>query len=349
MRTKGFFFRVFPILIGCVLLLQISCSREVSSIPPQYIEKGLQASEIPFSIAANSVSFHPNIVYGDAERNVYDFFKPNMEEPSSLLILIHGGGFVNGDKSKYYDSYSYRRFINSLVQKNIDVATINYRFVDPLNKKGILSSLTDAKLALQHMRYFSDSLHFHKDKVMIYGSSAGAAAAMWIGFGDEMALQNSKNPIERESTRIEGLVGISTQANYNIVAWHETVFSSFQKDGFNEASLKELIKEYRILLYSGVDNREDLTSEAAKTYLKKTDMLSMLSADDPVFYLSTDKFSGDVPTNMSEVFHHPLHVQTIQKQAEKVNAKGIYFAPQINLDNSGGESYEEFIIRTIGN
>lgn len=349
MRIKGFFFRVFPILIGCVTLLQISCSREVSSIPPQHIEKGLQESEALFSTTLNSVSFHPNIIYSDAEQNVYDFFKPNMQEPSSLLILIHGGGFVSGEKSKYYDSNYYREFINTLLQKNIAVATINYRFVDPLNKKGILSSLTDAKLALQHMRYFSDSLHFQKEKVMIYGSSAGAAAAMWIGFGDEMALQHSENPIERESTRIQGLVGISTQANYNIAAWHETVFSSFQKDGFNAASLKELIKEYRILMYCGVDNREDLTSEAAKTYLKKTDMLSMLSTDDPVFYLSTEKFSGDIPTTNSEVFHHPLHVKTIQKQAEKVDAKGIYFAPKLNLDTTKGESLEEFIIRTIGN
>ncbi|MFK7749269.1 MAG: alpha/beta hydrolase [Kordia sp.] len=326
----------------------MSCSLDVTTIPSQRIENGLQASETPFSTALKSVSFHPNIEYGDDERNVYDFFKPNLKTPSSLLILIHGGGFVNGGKANYYESYRYRGLINRLLKKNIAVAAINYRYLNPEDTLGILNSLNDAKQALQHLRYFSDSLHFQKDKVMIYGSSAGSAAAMWLGFGDERAKPKSENPIERESTRIQGLVGISTQANYDIATWHNTVFSSFQKDGFTEASLKKMIKEYRILVYYGIKTREELASERTKAYLNKTDMLSMLSADDPLFYLSTEETSGDIPTKMSDVFHHPLHVKTIQQRAVKVGAKGIYHCPQINLNTTKGESYEEFIIKTIG-
>ena len=349
MLAKKIFPILFRTLLLVVFLVQVSCSPDINSIPPQHLENGLQATTLPFSTSLHTTSFHANIVYGDDARNGYDFFKPNQKEPSSLLIMVHGGGFVNGDKSKYYDSYSYRGFINRLLEKNIAVATINYRFVDPLEDKGILNSLHDVKRALQHMRFYADSLHFNKKKVMLYGSSAGSAAAMWIGFGDDRAIETSKDLIERESTRIQGLVGISTQANYDIAEWHKTVFSSFQKVGFTAESLEELIKEYRILLYYGIQNKADLASEATKLYLQQTDMLRMLSKDDPAFYLQTDQFSGAVPTNMSEVFHHPLHVKTIQQQAEKVGVEGMYNAPQINLDTTEGETYEAFIIRTIGN
>ncbi|WP_298514517.1 alpha/beta hydrolase [uncultured Kordia sp.] len=349
MLAKDFPSILLRILLLIVCILQVACAPEVSSLPSQHIEKGLQEFESPISTSLNSVSFHPNIIYGDDKRNRYDFFKPNTEKVSSLLILVHGGGFVNGDKSKYYDSYRYRGFIDRLLEKNIAVATINYRFVDPHNNQGILNSLHDVKRALQHMRYFSDSLHFDKENVMLYGSSAGSAAAMWIAFQDDMAIDAGKNSLESESTRIKGFVGISTQANYDIAQWHQTVFASFQEDGFTATSLEELIQEHRILLYYGIDTRTDLTSETTKKYLEKTNMLQMLSADDPVFYLQTDTSSGGIPENMGEIFHHPLHVKTIQQHAIKVGAKGIYYCPQIDLDTTEGESYEDFIIRTIGN
>ncbi len=348
MRNKRFFIG-FQLWMACVVVLHFSCARDIKYIPSQQIEKGLQAFETPFSTSLNTVTFYPNIVYGDSARNKYDFFKPNLKEPSSLLVLIHGGGFVTGDKANYYDSYSYRGFINRLLAKNIAVATINYRFVDPFDGKGILNSLADVKLALQHMRYYADSLHFNSESVMLQGSSAGGAAAMWMAFHDDMSIAHDQNPIHSESTRVQGIVGVSTQANYDIANWHDTVFSSFQKDGFTAKYLENLLKEYRILLYYGVQNREDLRLASTQEYLNNTNMLKMLSADDPPFYIVNTKFSGDMPTNMSEVFHHPNHVKTIQETAEKVGAKGIFYAPKIDLDTSNGETSEEFIIRMIGN
>lgn len=348
MRTKGTFF-VFQLLIACVVMLHFSCSRDIKLIPSQHIEKGLKTSEIPFSVSRDDASFYPNIVYGDSVRNIYDFFKPNFKEPSSLLILIHGGGFVSGDKTGYYDSYRYRGFINRMLDKNIAVAAINYRFVDPFDKNGILNSLEDVKLALQHMRYYSDSLHFDSEKVMLQGSSAGGAAAMWIAFQEDMAIKTDDNPILKEPTRVQGIVGVSTQANYDIANWHKTVFASFKKDGFTAETIQDLLEEYRILLYYGVKNREDVTKESTQEYLKKTNTLAMLSADDPAFYLINEKFSGEMPASMSEVFHHPLHVKAIQETAERVGAKGIYYCPKMNLDTSKGETSEEFIMRIIGN
>src|SRR6187551_3852622 len=41
---------------------------------------------------------HANVQYGPHERNVLDFWKAESEQPTPVLVFIHGGGFVAGDK-----------------------------------------------------------------------------------------------------------------------------------------------------------------------------------------------------------------------------------------------------------
>ena len=43
---------------------------------------------------------YANVPYGPHERNVLDFWKADGAGPRPLLIHIHGGGWVGGDKSR---------------------------------------------------------------------------------------------------------------------------------------------------------------------------------------------------------------------------------------------------------
>src|SRR5262249_34502912 len=40
----------------------------------------------------------PDVAYGDHPRQVLDFYKAESREPTPLVVYIHGGGWVNGDK-----------------------------------------------------------------------------------------------------------------------------------------------------------------------------------------------------------------------------------------------------------
>src|ERR1700688_3920590 len=40
-----------------------------------------------------------NVPYGPHERNVLDFWKAKSDHPTPLILNIHGGGFVHGDKT----------------------------------------------------------------------------------------------------------------------------------------------------------------------------------------------------------------------------------------------------------
>lgn len=66
-----------------------------------------------------------DVAYGPAERNVLDFYQAPGERPAPLLIHIHGGGFVGGDKKGVNAG-----MVESLKAAGIHFASINYRFVD---------------------------------------------------------------------------------------------------------------------------------------------------------------------------------------------------------------------------
>ena len=41
---------------------------------------------------------HADVAYGPAKRNVLDLYLATADSPTPLVIYIHGGGFVGGDK-----------------------------------------------------------------------------------------------------------------------------------------------------------------------------------------------------------------------------------------------------------
>ena len=42
-----------------------------------------------------------NVAYGSHPRQVLDFWKPESDKPTPLVVMIHGGGWVNGSKDNY--------------------------------------------------------------------------------------------------------------------------------------------------------------------------------------------------------------------------------------------------------
>ena len=71
-----------------------------------------------------------NVAYGEHQRQVLDFFKANSSAPAPLVLHIHGGGWVAGDKVGVGD-------LKKLLDSGISVASINYRYVTQAQSVGI--------------------------------------------------------------------------------------------------------------------------------------------------------------------------------------------------------------------
>ena len=115
-----------------------------------------------------------------------------------LVIHIHGGGWVNGDKVGVGD-------LKKWLDSGISVASINYRFTTQAQAAGIKPPvkwpLEDAARAVQFLRSKAGEWNIDKSRIAATGGSAGACSSLWLAFHDDMAQPDSTDPVARESTR----------------------------------------------------------------------------------------------------------------------------------------------------
>lgn len=308
----------------------------------------LEATDAPFDISGSASLFFENVSYGKGDRSELDFFMPADTTPSPLVIIIHGGGFVKGNKEKAYESEYHKKLINQLLSENVSVATINYHLLQKTDTEGIMQSIKDGQQALQFLRYHAKVFNIDKSRVVLMGSSAGAGMALWIGLNDDLADVRHKNEIKRESTRVSGLVCTSTQATYNIANWSAQVFGEYIDDGFTTTSIVDMMDARRIQLYVGMSLDSPYSEAKVRRYGEKLDMLAMISPDDPEMYVVNDKVAYQLPANTSELYHHPLHAKALKDKVESVSGRGVFVIPQLGIDTSEDESIFDFVMRTFG-
>ncbi len=154
---------------------------------------------------------HADVPYGDHPRQVLDFYRAESDKPTPLVLYIHGGGWMGGDKGRISSVN-----VPKLLDNGISVAAINYRFVSQAQDAGVEPPvkwpLEDAAHALQFLRSKADEWNIDKTRVGANGSSAGACSSLWLALHDDMADPDSSDPIARESTRLTcaAVVGAQT-------------------------------------------------------------------------------------------------------------------------------------------
>jgi acetyl esterase/lipase len=141
-----------------------------------------------------------NVPYGTHPRQVLDFWQAKSDTPTPVVFEIHGGGWVNGDKSGYRGSA--KRYLDA----GVSVVAINYRFVPEATEKGaeppVKWPLEDAARALQFVRSKAKEWNIDKARIGATGGSAGGASSLWLAFHDDLADPKSADPVARESTRL---------------------------------------------------------------------------------------------------------------------------------------------------
>ena len=129
---------------------------------------------------------HADLSYGPHANNKLDLWLAKSDRPTPLVVFIHGGGFVGGDKSS-----ASAAAIKQCLDADVSFASINYRFRTevPIN-----TVLRDSARAIQFLRYKSDEFHFDKTRVAAFGGSAGAGTSLWLAFHDDLADPQSRRP-----------------------------------------------------------------------------------------------------------------------------------------------------------
>ncbi|MDB6128062.1 MAG: alpha/beta hydrolase fold protein [Verrucomicrobia bacterium] len=166
-----------------------------------------------------------NVAYGRDEHQILDFWQAPSKEPTPLVLFIHGGSWLNGDKTEL-TRYDYAGDVAKYLAAGISVVSINYRFVSQAFAAGVKPPvqwpMQDAARALQFIRSKAGEWHLDKKRIALSGGSAGACSALWLAMHDDLANENSGDPVERESTRVWCAAVLSAQTTLDprqMVEW----------------------------------------------------------------------------------------------------------------------------------
>ncbi len=162
--------KIFYFLLLILFLTFISCSSE---------------SETNTSTNFSTEKTLLNVSYGSNSQQVFDLYLPanRSESSTKTLILIHGGGWVEGDKADF------NYMINSLKSSlpNYAIANINYRLAT-IGNPAFPMQINDISSVLSKLK---NSNYGISNNFGFIGSSAGAHLSMLYGYA-----YNSDNDIK---------------------------------------------------------------------------------------------------------------------------------------------------------
>jgi acetyl esterase/lipase/GH43 family beta-xylosidase len=139
------------------------------------------------------------VSYGPHKRLKLDFWKAESDNPTPLVLIIHGGGWQGGSKERanlFVD-------VKTLLDAGISVAANNYRLMS--HAKGVTppvkAPMHDCARALQFLRSKAAEWNIDSARVGLAGASAGACTSLWLAYHDDLADPASNDPVARQSSK----------------------------------------------------------------------------------------------------------------------------------------------------
>ena len=283
-------------------------------------------------IKADSYTVFKNISYGPDKKNNLDLWMADPESKTPFVIYIHGGGFGAGSKNAAYTKNNFKR-VKRLLENNISFATIDYRFKN--NDDFLLSSLNDAKRALQYLKFNNEKFNLLKNKVALMGASAGATSSLWVGLQDDLSDQNSTDPVLRESTKVSCIVGMAAAHSLNLNRWKEMA-------NVDEDYLKSIFEKY----LGKMDTEKWMKRSFDENYISEVDFFEKMDANDPpIFIFNPGK--NRKPKNIADFHHNPLHAKVLKERADSLKIKNVVYAPRIGIIDKSGQGVVDFITENL--
>jgi acetyl esterase/lipase len=125
----------------------------------------------------------------DGQELPVDLFLPNRaEEPTAVVVFIHGGGWFLRGKLDYHD------YASVLAINGMAAAAIEWRRVPP---NGFHDQVADIKDSIRWLRANAEHFNIDPDRIGIYGSSSGghlAAMTALTGDGDGFSDDDPEGP-----------------------------------------------------------------------------------------------------------------------------------------------------------
>ena len=157
------------------------------------------------AVSPEAIAFptYPNVPYAFIEGAplLMDIYVPNGDGPYPVVLYIHGGGWVSGDKGEWDEG-----FIDYLFQSGIAFASMEYRLTadSRFSERTFPAQIQDVKGAIRYLRASAGSYKLDPDRIITWGSSAGGHLSALAGTSGGVA-------------ELEGAVGGNLDRSSNVL------------------------------------------------------------------------------------------------------------------------------------
>lgn len=132
-----------------------------------------------------------------------DLWAPAGEGLVPLVVWVHGGGFMFGDRRILPETFRPDQVVDAFLGAGIAVASIDYRHA---LEAPFPAQLLDAKAAVRWLRRFGPGLGLATERIGIVGESAGAHIAASVGLTAHRADLEPAHGVPGESSAVQAVV-----------------------------------------------------------------------------------------------------------------------------------------------
>jgi len=273
------------------------------------------ATTLPSGISTINCLFYEDVVYKGVSRGIFDFFKPKGGATTKpLMIFIHGGGYISGSSAGVYNYAEAASGLDSLIDADIAVISLNYRYVDTdgTEREGVRKAYSDVRDAIQRIKFNADLFGIDKNNICFYGKSAGAGMSMYFS-SNNLALAGSST-FRGEST-LPNFVAVKRPQPLNFRKW-ENFFTTWNLTSLlaNE-DIKNLMYPFYGKAIPTTGNSADFDTNEMRNYARRLDHHKLFKPTGiPVYVENSD--STDEPTEFGDLIHHPNFSQKFKDIAD---------------------------------
>ncbi len=248
-----------------------------------FVVAGIAAADPPPT--AQAITIQHDIAYRDGPSKAWRldlaFAKDNGGKPRPGIVVIHGGGWIEGDKSSFASrKHGVPGNIEDFAQLGFVAATINYRMSGEVPYP---AALEDCQCAVRWLRAHAKDYHLDPDHIGAYGNSAGGHLALLLGLNGRETGNKSDRPYGEQSSAVQAVVSDSGpvdllyQIKQNRLKHVVSKFMGGLPEGGRTALYKKASPMFQIsknaapmlLIYGGAD--EQVPVESADRFVAALD------------------------------------------------------------------------------
>jgi acetyl esterase/lipase len=132
-----------------------------------------------------------------------DLWVPATDAPAPLVVWVHGGGFMFGDRRWLPETFRPNSVFDALLEAGLAVATIDYRHA---LEAPFPAQLQDAKAAVRYLRAFAAELGISTEKIGAIGESAGGHIVAALGLTAHRADLEGAHGVVGPSSAVDAVV-----------------------------------------------------------------------------------------------------------------------------------------------